>query len=76
MAWVSGISVHRVAQQLRAVAAGAAPPPPTTPEAGEDESEEGRILFRRHRERERDRRLVRAKKQAAVDGCVTCPARP
>lgn len=72
--------LHRVAEQLRAVAAGAAPPPPTTPEEGEDESEEGRILFRRHRVRERDRKLVRAKKQASIDAggfrCEACEMDP
>jgi 5-methylcytosine-specific restriction protein A len=38
---------------------------PLAPEDGEDEAQEGRILFRRHRVRERDRGLVKRKKQQA-----------
>jgi 5-methylcytosine-specific restriction protein A len=37
---------------------------PLAPEDGEDEAREGRILYRRHRVRERDRRLVERKKHA------------
>jgi 5-methylcytosine-specific restriction protein A len=36
---------------------------PLPPEDGEDEAQEGRILYRRHRVRERDRKLIRRKKQ-------------
>jgi 5-methylcytosine-specific restriction enzyme A len=39
---------------------------PLAPEEGEDEAVEGRLLFRRHRVRERDRRLVDRKKQRAL----------
>jgi 5-methylcytosine-specific restriction protein A len=37
---------------------------PLAPEDGEEEAQEGRILYRRHRVRERDRALVQRKKQA------------
>jgi len=37
---------------------------PLAPEDGEEEAQEGRILYRRHRVRERDRRLVQRKKQS------------
>jgi 5-methylcytosine-specific restriction enzyme A len=40
--------------------------PDLSPEEGEDEAVEGRILFREHRVRERDPRLARKKKQAAL----------
>ena len=47
---------------------------PLAPEDGEDEAEEGRILFRRHRVRERDPRLAKRKKQAvrAQTGLLAC----
>jgi 5-methylcytosine-specific restriction protein A len=38
---------------------------PLAPEEGEDEAQEGRILYRRHRVRERDRALVKRKKHQA-----------
>lgn len=38
---------------------------PLAPEDGEEEAQEGRILYRRHRVRERDRRVVQRKKQSA-----------
>jgi 5-methylcytosine-specific restriction enzyme A len=37
---------------------------PLAPEDGEDEAQEGRMLYRRHRVRERDQRLVKRKKQS------------
>jgi 5-methylcytosine-specific restriction protein A len=47
---------------------------PLAPEDGEDEAEEGRILFRRHRVRERDPRFAKRKKQAVRDqtGRLAC----
>jgi 5-methylcytosine-specific restriction enzyme A len=47
---------------------------PLAPEDGEDEAEEGRVLFRRHRVRERDPRLAKRKKQAvrAQTGLLAC----
>jgi 5-methylcytosine-specific restriction enzyme A len=57
-------SLHQLAELLRN---GAANPGefPSTVEEDEDEADEGRLLFRRHRRRERDQKLV-AKKKAAV----------
>ena len=57
-------ALHRLAALLRQ---GAATPEafPSTTEEDEDEADEGRQLFRRHRRRERDPTLV-AKKKAAV----------
>jgi 5-methylcytosine-specific restriction protein A len=71
----------RIAAQLRAVAAGNAPPPPATPEEGEAEAREGRLLYRHHRVRERDRGLVRRKKDAAREAtgklvCEVCGIQP
>jgi 5-methylcytosine-specific restriction protein A len=56
---------HRIAELLRA---GAAEPGLLPAEPVEDESdvEEGRLLFRSHRARERDRRLVGRKKAEAL----------
>ena len=72
--------LRRIADDLRAVATGTAQPPPATPVEGEDEAEEGRLLFRRHVVRERDRKLVRSKKQAAIDAgalrCEVCDLNP
>ena len=53
----------------------------TRPEEGEDEAEEGRILYRIHRVRERDRKLVRKKKRRARDAtgatrCEVCALDP
>jgi 5-methylcytosine-specific restriction protein A len=43
------------------------------PEEGEDEAPEGRLLYRRHRTRERDQRLVKRKKDAALKkGPLAC----
>jgi 5-methylcytosine-specific restriction protein A len=39
---------------------------PAVPEEDEDSVEEGRLLYRRHRTRERDRKLVERKKAAAL----------
>ena len=47
---------------------------PTTPEDDEEEVIEGRVLFRRHRARERNRRLVARKKQSVLEaeGRLAC----
>jgi 5-methylcytosine-specific restriction enzyme A len=50
---------------------------PAVPVEDEDGVEEGRLLFRAHRSRERDRGLVARKKQAAMSahgtlGCEVC----
>ena len=47
------------------------------PEEGEDECEEGKILYRKHRFRERDRKIVRKKKQYVLNAtgkleCEVC----
>lgn len=44
-----------------------------TPEEGEDEAEEGRVLYRQHLIRERDPRLARSKKNSAASlACEVC----
>jgi 5-methylcytosine-specific restriction protein A len=43
---------------------------PTSPEEDEDEVEEGRLLYRQHRVRERNRKVIEAKKKAALAGGV------
>lgn len=68
--------LHAAATRLRAVAAGDAPAP-NAPVPGEDEAEEGRILYRVHRTRERRRDLVSRKKEEALAttgalGCEVC----
>ncbi|CAN5881987.1 hypothetical protein BH24ACT15_BH24ACT15_05390 [soil metagenome] len=46
---------------------------PVAQEEDEDAAEEGRLLYRRHRIRERDPRIVDRKKRAAEDlGCKVC----
>lgn len=65
-------SLHRLADQLRAAAADR--DLPSIAAEGEEEATEGRILFRRHRVRERDRRLVRKKKAVVREetGTLRC----
>jgi 5-methylcytosine-specific restriction protein A len=67
------IQLRALAEAIRAEAAEqhAAPLPP---QDGEDEAHEGRILYRRHRVRERDRRIVERKKQSVREqtGCLAC----
>jgi 5-methylcytosine-specific restriction protein A len=64
-----------ISAQLRAVWS-AKTPFPISPEEDEDEVEEGRLLYRRHRARERDRSLVQRKKRAelAKTGRLACEA--
>lgn len=66
--------LRRLADELRQVAAGTTAPPPNERQEGEDEAEEGRIVFRSHRLRERDRALVARKKREAlnVSGVLRC----
>jgi 5-methylcytosine-specific restriction enzyme A len=49
---------------------------PVTPEEGEDEVEEGKIIFRLHRARERNQALAKKKKDKALQstGTLTCEA--
>jgi 5-methylcytosine-specific restriction protein A len=49
---------------------------PDSPEDGEDAAREGRIAYRRHRQRERNRSLTRRKKQQAIalHGHLCCEA--
>jgi 5-methylcytosine-specific restriction enzyme A len=57
--------LRSLAQAIRAGASGAIEFP-TQPEEGEDEVEEGRLLYRMHRTRERDSSIIRKKKQQAL----------
>jgi len=73
--------LHAIAEQLRGVAVGEGQPSDVIPEEGDDEASEGRIHFRRHRVRERDRGLVRKKKQAVLKAtgtlrCEVCNLNP
>lgn len=65
--------VRRLAAEIRRGALGNAEFP-AAPEEGEDEVPEGRLLYRRHRVRERDRSLVRRKKQSVLksEGRLAC----
>lgn len=65
--------VAALAAQLRAGALEERSGFPVAPEEGEDEVEEGRLLYRRHRDRERSRGLVDRKKRQAADlSCEVC----
>ena len=57
--------LSRIAVQLRSGASAGADMFPAVPEDGEDEVAEGRLLFRQHRSRERNRTLIGRKKAAA-----------
>ena len=63
--------LHQLAQRIRAgVTEGQLP---DVPEEGEEDVEEGRLLYRQHRVRERSRALVtRKKEQAARSGPLVC----
>lgn len=65
--------LHSIAERLRAIAAGEEPGD-EIPAEDDDEASEGRILFRKHRVRERDRGLVKRKKRAVLDatGALRC----
>ena len=54
--------LHRLADEIRSGAASF----PLVPEEDEDEVEEGRLLYRRHRTRERDRRVAKSKKASVL----------
>jgi 5-methylcytosine-specific restriction protein A len=66
--------LHRIADELRSGAVNHSFP--TTPEDGDEENGfiEGRLLYRRHRTRERDPRLVKRKKEQVLErtGRLTC----
>jgi 5-methylcytosine-specific restriction protein A len=59
-----GIALKALAGRIRAGATEVATFP-VVPEEGEDEVEEGRLVYREHRVRERDPNLIRRKKAAA-----------
>jgi 5-methylcytosine-specific restriction enzyme A len=65
-----------VRQLAAAISSGAssAPADAATPEEGEDEVGEGRVLYRLHRARERNRSIVRKKKAAVLSagGTLAC----
>lgn len=69
---------EQLASLAMAIRAGAqASTLPDIPEEDEDEAVEGRLVFRMHRARERDRAIVRRKKQATKDrhqrlACEVC----
>jgi 5-methylcytosine-specific restriction enzyme A len=65
--------VARLAAAIRAAAAADDIPPVPEPDEEEVEAEEGRLLYRRHRVRERDPRIVKQRKaQAKAAGALRC----
>jgi len=64
----------RLAQVAAALRAGAVGPDPfpVIPEEGEEEAEEGRLLFGKHRARERNAKLIAKKAAAATLACEVC----